>query len=61
MIRSGIRLVKNHGIPQDVIDAAVHAGKRFFALPEEEKMKVRMALLFLLVRLRMAFDVAGHP
>lgn len=33
-------LVRNHGISQEVIDNAVEAGKQFFALPEEEKMKV---------------------
>lgn len=31
----------NHGVEQDVIDGAVDAGKRFFAWPTEEKMKVR--------------------
>lgn len=37
-------LVKNHGISQELIDNAVEAGKKFFALPEEEKMKVRDVL-----------------
>ena len=34
-------LVKNHGIPEDKILGAVNAGKDFFALSEETKMKVR--------------------
>jgi isopenicillin N synthase-like dioxygenase len=35
--------VTNHGIPEAAIDAAVDAAKRFFALPETEKLKVRTA------------------
>ena len=34
--------VKNHGIPDDIIDRTIEAGKAFFALPEEVKMEVSM-------------------
>ena len=33
-------LVKNHGIPEDVIEGAVGAGKEFFYLPKETKLQV---------------------
>ena len=36
-----ISVVKNHGIPQDITDAAIEAGKEFFVLPDETKFKVR--------------------
>lgn len=36
--------VKNHGIPEDDIQGAVEAGKKFFALPTETKMEVRKLL-----------------
>ncbi|EKM79175.1 hypothetical protein AGABI1DRAFT_73989 [Agaricus bisporus var. burnettii JB137-S8] len=39
-INVGFFYLKNHGISQELIDNAVEAGKRFFALPEEEKMKL---------------------
>ena len=32
--------VKNHGIPEESIEAVISASKRFFSLPEEEKLKV---------------------
>ena len=32
--------VKNHGVPQDTIDGAIAASKRFFAQPLEERLKV---------------------
>ena len=32
--------VKNHGIPEEKIGAALEAMKTYFALPLEEKMKV---------------------
>ncbi|KAF9265292.1 Clavaminate synthase-like protein [Marasmius fiardii PR-910] len=31
-------LVKNHNIPQNIINAAIQVGKSFFALPESSKM-----------------------
>ncbi len=42
------RTVKNHGIPQELITRTVEAGKKFFALPEEEKMKVLLLLVALI-------------
>lgn len=33
--------VINHGIPLELLNKAEAAGKEFFALPEEEKLKVR--------------------
>lgn len=33
-------VVKNHGIPEEHIKLAVEAGKKFFALPIETKLKV---------------------
>jgi isopenicillin N synthase-like dioxygenase len=35
--RTGFAVVSDHGIPQDVIDAALHATKTLFALPEATK------------------------
>lgn len=35
----GFAIVANHGVPQDVIDGAYDAFKRFFALPDEVKAK----------------------
>lgn len=37
--------VKNHGIPDDLIDKTVEAGKDFFALPESVKMEVVVEFL----------------
>ncbi|KAF9453148.1 Clavaminate synthase-like protein [Macrolepiota fuliginosa MF-IS2] len=39
-INVGFFYLKNHGIPQELIDKTVEAGKRFFTLPDEEKMKL---------------------
>ncbi|KAI3621149.1 vacuolar protein sorting-associated protein 70 [Moniliophthora roreri] len=39
-IRDACINVMNHGIPEDVIIAAVEAGKKFFALPESSKMEL---------------------
>lgn len=36
-------VVKNHGIPEEHIKMAVGAGKKFFALPTETKMKVSIS------------------
>ena len=38
--------VKNHGIPQAVIDDAIDASKAYFALPLDVKMKVVFTHLF---------------
>jgi isopenicillin N synthase-like dioxygenase len=40
--RVGFCYVKNHGVPQDLIDRAFAALPAFFALPEEEKLKVKI-------------------
>jgi isopenicillin N synthase-like dioxygenase len=39
-------LVKNHGIPQDIIDGTLAASKKYFSLPVSEKIKVRLAVDF---------------
>ena len=39
----GFFYVKNHGVPQAVIDAAFSEAKRFFALPLSEKMKIHIS------------------
>uniref|UniRef100_A0A0W0GAF6 Fe2OG dioxygenase domain-containing protein n=1 Tax=Moniliophthora roreri TaxID=221103 RepID=A0A0W0GAF6_MONRR len=39
-INVGFFYIMNHGIPEDVIIAAVEAGKKFFALPESSKMEL---------------------
>ena len=43
-INVGFFYVKNHGIPEKNISGAVDAGKRFFNLPDETKLKVRRVL-----------------
>lgn len=35
----GFFQVKNHGIPEDVIDTILHTGTDFFKLPESERLK----------------------
>lgn len=35
-----IEVVKNHGIPEEDVNAAIEAGKKFFALPTEKKLEV---------------------
>ncbi|KAF5360834.1 hypothetical protein D9756_004969 [Leucocoprinus leucothites] len=39
-INVGFFYIKNHGIPQELIESTVEAGKDFFALSEAEKMKL---------------------
>ncbi|KAF8627376.1 hypothetical protein AX17_006191 [Amanita inopinata Kibby_2008] len=39
-INVGFFFVKNHGIPEDVIDGAIDMAKRFYSLPLEAKMKI---------------------
>ncbi|OAP61804.1 hypothetical protein AYL99_04007 [Fonsecaea erecta] len=39
-IRVGFFYIKNHGVPQTVIDRAFEVSKKFFALPAEDKMEV---------------------
>lgn len=41
---TGFFYIKNHGIPDTVIDAALHQAKTFFAQPDEQKRKVSTAL-----------------
>lgn len=38
--RVGFFYIKNHGVPERVIDAGFAQAKRFFDLPQEEKMKI---------------------
>jgi isopenicillin N synthase-like dioxygenase len=38
--------VKNHGIPEESIEAVISASKRFFSLPGEEKLKVLVVFIF---------------
>lgn len=40
--RFGFAVIADHGIPQQRIEAAVEAGKRFFALPEAQKLKYKL-------------------
>ena len=35
-------MVEGHGVPDDVADAAWHAGRAFFALPLERRLEVAM-------------------
>lgn len=37
-----IKLVKNHGIPEEDVNAAIEVGKKFFALPTEKKLEVSL-------------------
>lgn len=39
----GFFYVKNHGVPQAVIDGAFATARRYFALPDAEKMKIHVA------------------
>jgi len=41
---SGFFYVRNHGVPQSLIDSLWRVSKQFFALPLEEKMKIDMKL-----------------
>jgi isopenicillin N synthase-like dioxygenase len=38
----GFFYIKNHGVPEHIIEAMFHAGPAFFALPFEEKMRVHV-------------------
>jgi isopenicillin N synthase-like dioxygenase len=40
--RFGFAVISDHGIPQDRIDAAIAAAKKFFALPEADKLKYKL-------------------
>lgn len=42
-VNVGFFYLKNHGVPQPVIDAAFEGAKNFFALPLDEKMKIHIA------------------
>lgn len=46
-----MHVVNNHGIPEEHIELAVEAGKRFFALPDEVKAKVSAQHIFVLENL----------
>ena len=38
----GFFFITNHGVPQKIIDRSFAVSKKYFSLPMEEKMKVRM-------------------
>jgi isopenicillin N synthase-like dioxygenase len=38
----GFFYIRNHGVPQGIIDAAFDASRRFFELPLEERLKTKM-------------------
>ena len=40
--RFGFAVISDHGIPQDRIDAALAAARKFFALPEATKLKYKL-------------------
>jgi isopenicillin N synthase-like dioxygenase len=42
-VEYGFAIVRDHGIPQDLIDRAEQLSKQFFALPEEAKKKYLIA------------------
>jgi non-haem dioxygenase in morphine synthesis N-terminal len=39
---SGFFLISNHGVPEDVIARSFEENKKFFALPEEQKAKIKV-------------------
>ncbi len=39
---NGFLYIKNHGVPQEAIDAAFAASKRFFTLPEADKLAIKI-------------------
>lgn len=41
--------VKNHGIPPECIDKVLNVNKEYYSLPVEEKMKVRLCMLSIMV------------
>ena len=41
-VNVGFFYLKNHGVPQEIIDRVFSEGERFFAKPEEEKLKVHI-------------------
>lgn len=43
-----IEVVKNHGIPEEDVNAAIEAGKKFFALPTEKKLEVSQIQILML-------------
>jgi isopenicillin N synthase-like dioxygenase len=43
--RYGFAVIADHGIPQDRIDAALAATKKFFALPDEVKKKYKLPVM----------------
>src|SRR5256885_850960 len=42
-VRVGFFYVKNHGVPDDVLDDVFSAAKEFFALPIEDKMAIEVS------------------
>ncbi|MBP7566399.1 MAG: isopenicillin N synthase family oxygenase [Burkholderiaceae bacterium] len=57
--QTGFFYVKNHGVPQSVIDGVFEAARRYFALPQQERMKDRIDERFR--RGFMPHGVTRHP
>lgn len=43
--RFGFAVISDHGIPDEKIEAALAATKKFFALPEEQKLKYKLPVM----------------
>ena len=39
---SGFFLISNHGVPEEIIARSFEENKKFFALPEEQKAKIKV-------------------
>src|SRR5438034_6430211 len=38
----GFFYIKNHGVPEDLLERALAASRAFFALPEAERLKIKI-------------------
>jgi isopenicillin N synthase-like dioxygenase len=56
---TGFFYIRNHGIPRAVVDGVFDATRRFFALPEEERLKDKIDERFR--RGFMPYGVTQHP
>ncbi|MCR5873524.1 isopenicillin N synthase family oxygenase [Phenylobacterium sp. J426] len=43
--RWGFAVIKDHGLPQEKVDAAISQTKAFFALPEDQKLKYKLPVM----------------
>jgi isopenicillin N synthase-like dioxygenase len=57
--RTGFFYVKNHGVPQEVVDSVFSAARRYFSLPEAERMADKIDERFR--RGFMPMGVTRHP